>query len=105
MRPRLESDFQKKLKKKLELWLPGCVIKRNSTDDIQGFPDLTVFHHEKYALLEVKRSEFAPRRPNQEYYVDYFNSIGGYATFVYPENLNKVIKELIEYFEEDYTDE
>lgn len=97
----LESDFQRKLKKRIKDEIPGSVVKRNQADDIQGFPDLTVYCGCKYAQLEVKRSAGAPHRPNQDYYINMFKKMGGYATFVYPENADAVISELLAYFKEE----
>ena len=91
---KLESVFQKRLKAEIEVIFPGCVIKRNSVDDIQGFPDLTIFYKGKYAMLECKRYKDAPHRPNQDYYINMFNNMGGYASFVYPENKERVLEEM-----------
>lgn len=96
--PKLERDFQKETKYKLKVIFPGCVVKRNSTDDIQGFPDITVFWRGKFAMLEFKRSESASKRPNQEYWIEQIRSIGGYADFIYPENEEVIFTELAEWF-------
>ena len=98
MMPKLERDFQKETKYKLKVVFPGCIIKRNSTDDIQGFPDITVFWRGKFAMLEFKRSESASKRPNQEYWIEQIRSIGGYADFIYPENEEVIFTELAEWF-------
>ena len=95
---RLETEFQRDLKKELKVIFPGCIIKRNIPDDIQGFPDMTVFYKGKYAMLECKRYREAPHRPNQDYYVKTFNTMGGYAAFVYPENKILVLEELKKHF-------
>ena len=100
-RKKLESDFQRKLKKRIEKEIPDVVIKRNNADDIEGLPDLTVYHGDKYAHLEVKRSENAPHRPNQDYYIELFKKMGGYASFVYPENADAVIFDIMKHFEEE----
>lgn len=97
---KLESAFQKEFKDRLKEILPLCIIKRNSTDDIQGFPDLTVYCGDKYALIECKRYKDAPHRPNQDYYIELFRSEGVYATFVYPENVDTVLVELETYFKD-----
>lgn len=96
--PKLERDFQKETKYKLKVAFPGCIVKRNSTDDIQGFPDITVFWRGKFAMLEFKRSATASKRPNQEYWIEQIRSIGGYADFIYPENEEVIFTELAEWF-------
>lgn len=96
--PKLERDFQKETKYKLKVVFPGCIVKRNSVDDIQGFPDITVFWRGKFAMLEFKRSESASKRPNQEYWIEQIRSIGGYADFIYPENEEVIFTELAEWF-------
>ena len=93
-----ENDYQKKLKEKIEKIFPGCLILKNDPTIIQGIPDLTVLHKEQYAILEVKKSCDEPKQPNQEYYIDKFNALGVYASFVYPENEEEVIHGLKNYF-------
>lgn len=98
MTQKLERDFQRETKYKLRVIFPGCIVKRNSTDDIQGFPDITVFYAGKFAMLEFKRSEDASKRPNQEYWIEELKKIGGYAAFIYPENAEVIFAELKEFF-------
>ena len=80
----LESSFQSKLIKDLQKRLPGCVVIKNDASYIQGFPDLTVFYKDKWAVLECKKSAKAKKQPNQEYYVDTLNRMS-YSSFIYPE--------------------
>jgi hypothetical protein len=96
--PKLERDFQRETKYKLKVIFPGCIVKRNSTDDIQGFPDITVFYQGRFAMLEFKRSESASKRPNQEYWIEQIRGIGGFADFIYPENEQEIFDELKEFF-------
>ena len=42
--------------------------------------------------LELKRSSKAPATELQKYNVERINKAGGYATLVYPENLEEVMK-------------
>lgn len=81
----LESVYQSRLIKKLEREFPGCLILKNDTDYLQGFPDLTVLYKDKWAVLEVKASQDSPNQPNQEFYISLLErmSFGG---FIYPEN-------------------
>ena len=39
----LENIFKTKLKKELELMLPGCIVLHMDANDIQGIPDLLVY--------------------------------------------------------------
>lgn len=95
---KLESKFQSELKKKLRARYPGCVVTKNDPNDIQGIPDLTVFHGQKWATLECKRSEHEHRQPNQDYYVEKMNGMS-FSRFIYPENEEEVLKALDLYFE------
>ena len=88
-----ESAFQKGLINKIKDRLPGCIVMKNDANYIQGIPDLTVFHRDKWAMLEVKKSEKASHQPNQDYYVRKLNEMS-YAAFVYPENEEEVLNEL-----------
>lgn len=91
----LESQYQAKLIKRLRKILPGCFILKNDPEYLQGVPDIAIFYQDKWAMLEVKKSEKdrnAPE-PNQEWYVDKLNSMS-YASFIYPENEEKVLGEL-----------
>ena len=87
---KLESDFQKQLRKDLEKIFPGCITKKMEPDDPQGFPDLAVWWGKHYAILECKRSVSSPKRPNQDYYVNLFNE-WSFSAFVYPENKEGVL--------------
>ena len=82
-----------KLIKDLKKRLPGCVVIKNDASYIQGFPDVTVFYKDKWAVLECKKSAKAKKQPNQEYYVDTLNRMS-YSSFIYPENKEEVLNEL-----------
>lgn len=92
-----ESKFQAELIKKLEDWLPGCIVLKNDPNFRQGIPDLTILWGQKWAALECKKSETAQMQPNQEYYIAMMNS-QSYAAFIYPENENQVLHELLVVF-------
>lgn len=92
-----ESQFQRNLIKRLKELFPGCMILKNDPNYIQGIPDLTIFVEDKWATLECKKHSNANRRPNQEYYVDAMNDMG-YSAFIYPENQETVLNELVCYF-------
>lgn len=89
----LESKFQADLIKKLKKMFPGCIVLKNDPNHVQGIPDLTIFYKNKWATLEVKKSEKASHQPNQQYYVDKMNEMS-YSAFIYPENKEEVLNEL-----------
>lgn len=95
---KLESNFQASLKKELRARYPGCFVLKNDPAMNQGIPDLTILYKNKWACLEVKKSEAVAKsksgkRPNQEPKIDILNSMS-YATFIYPENKEDVLNEL-----------
>lgn len=94
---KLERDFQAKLIKELKDRFPGCMVLKNDSSYIQGIPDLLILFEDKWASLEVKRSNTASHRPNQEYYVDLMNDMS-FSRFICPENKDNILNELDAYF-------
>lgn len=94
---KLESKFQKQLMDKIRDMFPGCVILKNDSGYIQGFPDWTIFYKDKWAVLECKRDRNADRQPNQAYYVKLLESMS-FSRFVYPENEDEVLRALYLHF-------
>ena len=90
---RLERDFQAKLIKELKVLFKGCIIVKNDPNYIQGIPDLLILYNDRWAALEVKKSEHAHHQPNQEYYVDLMDQMS-FAAFIYPENKEEILYEL-----------
>lgn len=90
---RLERDFQAKLIKELKVMFKGCIIVKNDPNYIQGIPDLLILYNDRWAALEVKKSEHAHHQPNQEYYVDLMDQMS-FAAFIYPENKEEILYEL-----------
>lgn len=88
-----ESEFKRKLIIEIESLFPECVVLNNDANYLQGIPDLQILNGPKWAMLETKISTNASRRANQEYYITLFNHMS-YASFVYPENKEKVLDEL-----------
>lgn len=88
-----EIQYQRKLKKKIERLIPGCSVIKNDPQYNQGIPDLLVLFNDKWAMLEVKMSPTSSVRPNQEYYVGMFDKMS-FASFIYPENEEDVLREL-----------
>ena len=96
---KLESKFQKELIDEIKEQFPGCVVMKNDSGYIQGFPDWTILYKDKWAVLEAKREKNAPKQPNQPYYVEKLNDMS-YSRFVYPENKEEVLNGLHELFDE-----
>lgn len=94
-----ESEFQKGLINELKQRFPGCIVVKNDAGYLQGVPDLTVFYKNKWATLEDKQSENAKHRPNQDYYVEKMNDMS-FSRFVYPENVEEVLNDLEQSFED-----
>lgn len=94
----LENKFQSKLIKEIKDRFPGCIVMKNDSSYIQGIPDLIVLFRNKWAALEVKKSNTASHRPNQDYYVDKMNNMS-YAAFIYPENKEEVLNGMARSFE------
>lgn len=92
------GGFQEKFIKSLKERFPGCVVMKNDSSYIQGIPDLTVFYKGKWAAFECKRSEKAPHRPNQDYYISMLDEMS-FARFVWPENEKEILDELQSAFE------
>ena len=92
-----ESEFQSKLIKELRSRFPGCIVLKNDPTYIQGVPDLIILYNNKWAALECKQTAKSSHRPNQDYYVDKMGRMG-YASFISPDNEEKVLDELQRYF-------
>lgn len=97
---KLERDFQSKLIKEIKEKFPGCVVMKNDSSYIQGIPDLTVLYGNKWAMLEVKRSETATHRPNQDYYIGMMDDMS-FARFISPETKEAVLDEMEHAFRSD----
>lgn len=92
---RLESGFQDRLIKKLKTILPGCMIFK--MDQVQGIPDLLILYKDRWLSLECKKSVNSHHQPNQEYYVNEMNDMS-FSRFIYPENEQEVIDEILQTF-------
>lgn len=97
---KLESKFQKELMDEIRDQYPGCVIIKNDSGYIQGFPDWTILYKDKWAVLEAKREEKAKKQPNQEHYVNKLDDMS-FSRFVYPENKEQVLRELEQIFNDE----
>jgi hypothetical protein len=91
---KLESSFQGDFIKALEETFPDSIVLKNDPNYIQGIPDVTMLYGSRYFAFECKRSKDESRQPNQEWYVRHINKMGGYACFVYPENMEEIINDI-----------
>lgn len=92
-----ESTFQTHVIHELRRRFRGCVILKNDAGYMQGIPDLIILYKDKWAMLEVKKSEDADEQPNQGYYVEDLNRMS-FASFIYPENEEEVLNALQQSF-------
>lgn len=88
-----ENAFQKNLIKEIKERFPGSIVMKNDSSYIQGIPDLTILYGNKWAALEVKRSEDASHQPNQDYYIQKMNGMS-YASFINPDNKKEILNEM-----------
>jgi hypothetical protein len=93
----LENRFKTKLVKELKDRFPGCIITHLDPNEIQGIPDLLILYKDKWVALEGKKTADASIRPNQLYYVDRMSAMS-YASFIYPENKERVLDEISQLF-------
>lgn len=91
-----ESVYQALLIEKIQTLIPGCFI-RKTVPPPQGIPDLEIIYNRAWAMLEVKNSINEPYRPNQEYYLDLFSTMG-FARMICPENEEEVLTALCAHF-------
>lgn len=89
----LENKFKQNLVRELKEKFPDCMVLHLDPNEIQGVPDILILNGSKWAALEGKKSEDAPHRPNQDYYVTKMNEMS-YAAFIYPENKEEIINDL-----------
>lgn len=95
----LEREFQSIIKRKIQHKLPGCIITKIDPY-IQGIPDLLILYKDKWATLECKKDKKSRHQPNQDYYVNLLNEMS-FSRFVYPENEEYIIKELVRFMKNE----
>lgn len=59
----------------------------------QGIPDLTVFIGPTWSLLETKRSAKSKKRPNQDWWIDFWSRTT-FCSVIFPENEEEVLNAL-----------
>lgn len=89
----LESIFKNRLIRKIQKQYPGALILKMDANYIQGIPDQMILFGDRWAAFEAKRSQSAPHRPNQDFYIDRLDRMS-FAQFVYPENEKEFLDEL-----------
>ena len=89
----LERNFQRDLIKEIKKRFEGSLVLKLDPSYIQGIPDLLILYGNRWAALEVKRSQHASRRPNQKYYVKLMNKMS-FSKFICPENKERVLNEM-----------
>lgn len=97
-----ERDYQSQLIKRIKDRFSGCIVLKNDEQYCQGIPDLTIFYGSRYAILEVKRNMeeiFKQPQPNQAYYIDMFNNMGGIADYICPDTEEEVLDAIQRAFE------
>ena len=92
-----ESEFQHALIKAIRDRWPTAIVMKNDSGYIQGIPDLTILYHDRWAMLECKRSRNEAHQNNQDYFVTMLNGMS-FARFVYPENVEDVLDDLESHF-------
>lgn len=90
---RAESTYQGKVIKKIRDMLPGCTILLPDPQQIQGILDVLILFGRKWGMLEFKISSSAKKQPNQDYYVEHFNTMS-FASFICPETEEQVLRDL-----------
>ena len=89
----LERNFQSGLIKEIKKRLDGCFVLKTDPNYIQGLPDLLILYNNKWAALEVKRSENAHHQPNQDFYISTMSKMS-FASFISPETKKEVLNAL-----------
>lgn len=92
----LEAEYQAALIKRLYRILPDPTIEK--FDIRQGYPDLLILCESWWGVLEVKPYAGADLQPNQDFYVQQFNTMS-FGSFIWPEIEEEVIRGLQRSFE------
>lgn len=88
------TGYKVKLKKKLRVMFPGCLIQDQDPNIThQGILDMLILWEDHWGMLEVKASKNSPHQPNQDYWVNFYNE-QSFASFIYPENEEEVLNAL-----------
>lgn len=96
---KLENEYKRELKKRMEARFPGAIILKNDEQLLQGIFDMTMLWGPWYAAIEAKRDCEAPYQPNQLHYLGLVEEMGGLAFTIYPENEEEVLDAIQRSFE------
>lgn len=88
-----ETEYERKLKKRIRELFPGCEILKNDARQRQGLPDLLILYNNTWAMLEVKVKEGARLQPNQVHHINRYNQMS-FASIIFPENEEAVLDAL-----------
>lgn len=99
MRETGRTGYKALLVKELEFRFPGCVLfNMDPNTTHQGIPDLLMLYKDRWAMFEVKAAMNSKRRPNQPFFVNFYNEMS-FASFICPENEEEVLNDLQQTFE------
>lgn len=93
----LESNFKRKGLELIRERLSEFDLDFIDVQGARSFPDIIILGPRVWAALEFKRSEEANKQPNQGHHINRLNN-KGYASFIFPENLEEVIHDLEKLF-------
>lgn len=85
-----EMPYRAGLMQRIRNRIPDCLILINDPDYIQGIPDILVLFKNTWAMLEVKRSPKAEKRPNQDFFIEKLGKMS-FASFINPDNEEAVL--------------
>lgn len=88
-----ETQYQRKLTKRIQEEFPGAVVLKNDPRMRQGIPDILVLFGDHWAMLEIKLDGKVNIQPNQEHYVRRFHEMS-FASFINPETEDEVLDDL-----------
>ena len=88
-----ETQFAIRVDRRLKS-LPDCWFCNIQQVAIRGIPDRIGCINGRFFALELKTGPKAKRAKLQEYVIEKINEAGGFARFVYPENLEHTITEM-----------
>lgn len=89
----LENAFSRKLTTKIRQMFPDAILLKGNSAAQQGIPDWILFYGDRWATLEVKKSDKEPYQPNQPYFIDKMNHMS-FSAMICPQNEADVLEQL-----------